>query len=51
LAKWLVIFKAEVEAESIREAREKAIGVFGDFQNCRMKLLEFRKLKKGSGES
>jgi hypothetical protein len=39
--KWTVILKAEVEAHSVAEAREKAIGSLGNFNNCKINRLEF----------
>ena len=49
-AKWLVTLKAEVKASSTREAREKAIGPFGNFDTCKIKLLEFKKMKNNASK-
>jgi len=47
MSKWLVILEAEVEASSIAEAREKAIGSFGNFNNLKkIRRLEFHDLEK-----
>ena len=44
MAKWTVLLEVEVTAESVGEAREKAIGPFGNLNSCdRIKRLEFER--------
>jgi len=47
MSKWLVTLKAEVKAENIKEAREKALGVMWNTHSIDViKLLEYKRLGK-----
>jgi len=47
MSKWLVTLKAEVKAENIKEAREKALGIMWNANSIdAVRLLEYKRLEK-----